>query len=85
MIGAKDKWLDKLNLRFSIRYHPNEFQIKSVIYVALNDEVLLQQRLESTKTNIVLNDVSHHLQVGANVLTIDMINSIPFTVTFQPL
>lgn len=85
MIGAKDKWLGKLNLRFSIRTQTKELQKISVIYVALNDEVLLQQRLDSTKTDIFLHDVSHHFQVGANVLTIDMVDSIPFTVTFQPL
>jgi len=85
MIGAKDKWPGKLNLKFSIKTQAKELQKKSIIYVAINDEVLFQQPLIFTRTNIVLRDVSRHLQIGANVLTIDMVDSIPFTVTFQPL
>ena len=83
MIGAKEIWLGKRNLHFSIRCQPKELQKKPAICIAINDEILLRQRLEFAKTNIVLHDVSRHLQVGANVLTIDMADSIPFTVTIQ--
>ena len=85
MVGAKDKWLGERNLRFSIRTQPKELQKNLAVYVALNDEVLWQQRLDSARTDIVLHDVLRRLHIGSNVLTIDMIDAIPYTVSFQPL
>jgi hypothetical protein len=84
IIGAKDKWFGKLSLRLFIRCQPEELLKISKIYVAINEKVLLQERLELAKINVVLHDVTHHLHVGANVLTIGVGDSSPFTVTIQP-